>query len=153
MQKRLYLDTSVFGGYFDIEFDFWTKILFDQIYNEQYFVLYSYLTDNELLNAPLKVQELVKTIPIDKIQFIEISDKALELAELYINETVVGSTSISDCIHIALATIYDADILVSWNFKHIVNEKRIHRYNSVNLSKGFKILEIMSPKQILTYEE
>jgi hypothetical protein len=77
MQKRLYLDTSVFGGYFDIEFDFWTKILFDQIYNEQYFVLYSYLTDNELLNAPLKVQELVKTIPIDKIQFIEISDKAL----------------------------------------------------------------------------
>lgn len=151
--QKIYIDTSVFGGYFEIEFEFWTKILFDQIYNNQFYVLFSYLTDSELLNAPEKVQLLVKTIPIENIQFIEISDKALELAKSYIKENVVGSTSISDCIHIALATIYEADILVSWNFKHIVNIKRIHGYNSVNLKKGFKILEIKSPKEILTYEK
>jgi len=39
-----------------------------------------------------------------------------------------------DCIHIATATIYKVDILVSWNFKHIVNVYWIRAYNSINES-------------------
>ena len=76
---------------------------------------------------------------------------AVELANRYIKENVVGKTSFDDCVHIALATIHRADILISWNFKHIVNFYRI-RGNSVNLKSGYQTLEIRSPKDIIGYE-
>jgi hypothetical protein len=67
----------------------------------------------------------------------------------YIAEKVVGRTSLADCQHIAIATINNADILASWNFKHIVNLNRIRGYNSVNLKEGLRILEIRSPKELI----
>ena len=58
-----------------------------------------------------------------------------------------------DCIHIAVATLSKVDILVSWNFKHIVNVYRIRGYNSVNLHLGYSTLEIHSPNEIVGNEE
>ena len=74
------------------------------------------------------------------------------LANCYISEKVVGQTSFDDCHHIAIATILKVDILVSWNFKHIVNVFRIRGYNSVNLKLGYSQIEIRSPKDIIEYE-
>jgi len=152
MIKRIYLDTSVYGGYFDIEFSAWTKILFNQIANNEFLVLHSYLTNVEISYAPEQVQMLAKSVQNKNTESIEYSDKAIELASLYIKENVVGLTSITDCIHIALATIHNADVLVSWNFKHIVNVDRIRGYNSVNLIRGFQALDIRTPTEILNYE-
>ena len=150
---RIYLDTSVFGGYFEAEFDIWTKILFQKIHKGEIKVIFSRLTDIELQPAPEKVRDLANNLPSSVIEFIDISDDALELADQYLKENVVGKTSLSDCIHIALATLNDADVLVSWNFKHIVNVHRIRGYNSVNYKFGHKILEIRTPREILEYEE
>lgn len=151
--NRIYLDTSVFGGYFDREFELWTKILFNKINQSEYKIIYSRLTDIELTPAPEKVKELVKNIPKSQIEFLEISDEANFLADQYLKENVVGKTSRADCVHIALATLTNADILVSWNFKHIVNVNRIRGYNSVNYKLGHKILEIRIPREILEYED
>ena len=74
---------------------------------------------------------------------------AVELANCYIDEKVVGKTSFADCLHIALATVNEADMLISWNFKHIVNVARMHGYNAVNEKLGHQKLEIYSPKQLL----
>ena len=81
------------------------------------------------------------------------NDEAINLAKNYIEENVVGKTSFDDCVHIALATIHKVDILVSWNFKHIVNVYRIRGYNAVNLRSGYQTLEIRSPKDIINYED
>jgi predicted nucleic acid-binding protein len=151
--ERIYLDTSVFGGYFDPEFEIWTKILFDKITQREYKVIFSKLTDIELAPAPEKVRNLASNLPVSQLEFIEISDESVELAEQYLNEKVVGKTSRADCIHIALATLHNADILVSWNFKHIVNVNRIRGYNAVNFKFGHKILEIRTPREILAYED
>ncbi|RYY06603.1 MAG: PIN domain-containing protein [Sphingobacteriaceae bacterium] len=151
--ERIYLDTSVFGGYFDAEFEVWTKLLFDKIIEGKYRVVYSELTGIELENAPEKVKKLLAELPKDSIEIVENSTNATDLALAYIQEKVVGKTSISDCNHIALATLNNADILVSWNFKHIVNVNRIRGYNAVNTKFGHKILEIRSPKEILEYED
>ena len=62
-------------------------------------------------------------------------------------------TSFAACLHIALATINNADYLISWNFKHIVNVQRIRGYNSVNIKKGYKQLKIRSPRDFITYED
>src|SRR5665647_929805 len=151
--ERIYLDTSVFGGYFEPEFELWTKILFDKIREGEFRIIFSRLTDIELQPAPERVKQLAVDLPESMIEFIDISDQALELAGQYIEENVVGKTSQSDCIHIALATLHNADILVSWNFKHIVNMHRIRGYNSVNYKLGHKILEIRTPREILEYED
>jgi hypothetical protein len=82
-----------------------------------------------------------------------VTPESLRLAETYVNEKVVGETSIDDCIHIATAMLSKVDILVSWNFKHIVNVYRIRGYNSVNLKMGFQNLSIHSPREIVGYEQ
>jgi predicted nucleic acid-binding protein len=150
-KQRIYIDTSVFGGYFDEEFDSFTKPLFDKIYQGEFIVLFSTVTQDELEDAPERVQNLVKSLKVDQTEFIEETDEAVDLAYEYIAEKVVGKTSFADCLHIALATIYRADILVSWNFKHIVNINRIRGYNSVNIKNGYKELEIRSPRELMTY--
>ncbi len=153
MKQRLYIDTSVFGGYFDDEFEEYTKPLFDKIANGHFKLLFSTVTQDELENAPPEVRELVKHLKAEYTEFIEETEEAVELASKYIIEKVVGQTSYADCLHIALATIYSADILISWNFKHIVNVQRIMGYNSVNLKNGYKYLEIRSPRELITYED
>lgn len=78
--------------------------------------------------------------------------EGFKLGQTYIAEKVVGPTSLDDCLHIATATLNKVDILVSWNFKHIVNIHRIRGYNSVNLRLGYGTLEIRSPKDLVGYE-
>lgn len=151
--NRIYLDTSVFGGYFDPEFELWTKILFDKITQGEYKVIYSKLIDIELISAPERVRNLVNSLSRDFLELVDISDQAVDLAESYLKENVVGKTSRADCIHIAIATLNNADVLVSWNFKHIVNINRIRGYNAVNYKLGNKILEIRTPREILEYED
>jgi len=136
VKQRIYLDTSVFGGYYDDEFEEFTKPLFERIKNNNYILLFSTVTQDELENAPKEVKELVLHLKAAFTEYLEPSDEAVDLAMEYIAEKVVGQTSFTDCLHIALATINHADFLVSWNFKNIVNIIRIMGYNSVNIRKG-----------------
>jgi len=114
-------------------------------------VLYSSLLEKELQNAPNRVKNIIKNLPKRSIESIEISREAISLAKQYIKNEVVGMTSFDDCLHIALATIVKADLLVSWNFKHIVNVDRIRGYNSVNLRNGYIQIDIRSPRELMRY--
>jgi len=152
MKQRIYIDTSVFGGFFDEEFEEHTIPLFDRIRSGEFIILYSTVTQDEIENAPENVKELVKSIKVNLTEFVETTDDAIDLATEYITEKVVGKTSYADCLHIALATINKADFLVSWNFKHIVNIERIRGYNSINIKNGYKQLEIRSPREFEKYE-
>jgi predicted nucleic acid-binding protein len=149
----LYVDTSVIGGYFDVEFAKETKALFDNLENSKYDIMFSSVTEDELLNAPKQVKEFLETLPLNLKRKVELTEEAVLLADTYIADNVVGRTSREDCFHIALATINKADILVSWNFKHIVNIFRIRGYNAVNLRLGYSQIDIRSPKDIINYGE
>lgn len=152
MKQRLYIDTSVFGGYYDVEFEDFTIPLFQRINNKEFKLLYSSVIQDELENAPEKVKNVIKGIDVSNSEFLETTEESILLATEYITEGVVGKTSFADCLHIALATIYKADYLISWNFKHIVNVDRIRGYNSINIKKGYKELEIRSPRDFMKYE-
>ncbi len=153
MKQRFYFDTSVFGGVFDKEFEGDTLQLFEWVKSGNIICLYSELTETELMNAPIKVKDYFKNLPDANLEKIEINDDILTLASKYIEEKVVGQTNFDDCVHIATATITKADILVSWNFKHIVNVYRIRGYNSINMRMNYSSLEIRSPKEIIKYED
>ena len=151
MEQRFYFDTSVFGGLFDIEFEEETALLFEKVTLGQIKCVYSNLTESELTNAPEKVRNYFETIKDEYKEKVFITPEGLKLAQTYVDQKVVGETSLDDCIHIATATLNKVNMLVSWNFKHIVNIYRIRGYNSINLRLGYPILEIHSPKEIVNY--
>ena len=151
MKQRIYIDTSVVGGYFDEEFENVTNLFFQRFENGEIIFVVSDLLDLELISAPEKVKNLLANYSKDKFDRVELNKEVIELADTYISEKVVGKTSIEDCRHIALATINKVDVLASWNFKHIVNLDRIKGYNSVNLRLGYSMIEIRSPKDLINY--
>jgi predicted nucleic acid-binding protein len=151
-KQRIYIDTSVFGGYFDSEFEEFTRPLFDRIQKGEFTILLSAVLQREMEPAPERIINLVRKLDNKHTEFVDENDEAIDLATRYIEEKVVGQTSYADCLHIALATTYRADLLVSWNFKHIVNIERIRGYNSVNIKNGYKQLEIRSPRDLMDYE-
>ena len=75
------------------------------------------------------------------------------LSEAYIEDAVVGPTHRVDAQHIAIATVQRVDILVSWNFQHVVKWSRIRAFNAVNLKQGYPPLEIRSPQEVYYEDE
>lgn len=148
---KIYVDTSFLGGFFDEEFSIDTKLLFDEIIKGEYSIVVSDLTEKELVKAPENVRNLLKELNVE-FELVTVTQESILLAMDYIKEKVVGQTSMDDCIHIATATINKVDLLVSWNFKHIVNIQRIRGYNSINIRNGYSVLEIRSPKDLINYE-
>ncbi len=153
MKQKIYIDTSVVSGYFDEEFSEPTQKLFDRLKNGEVIFVISDLLDLELMKAPQNVQEILLQFPAENFERIQLTKEVEQLADTYIEEKVVGKTSLEDCRHIALATINKVDVLASWNFKHIVNLDRIKGYNSVNLRLVYTIIEIRSQKDLINYND
>ncbi|MDR1813855.1 MAG: hypothetical protein LBR18_03285 [Tannerella sp.] len=151
MKQRIYIDTSVVGGYFDSEFAEPTQALFERLKNGEVVFVVSDLLFTELENAPERVKNLLNDYDDDCLERVSITDEVKELANQYIAEGVVGHTSLDDCRHIAAATFFRVDVLASWNFRHIVNLTRIRGYNGVNIKHGYPIIEIRNPKDLMIY--
>ncbi len=147
---RIYVDTSVFGGCFDDEFSKASLQLFEAFKNKFHIPMISEVSLGELENAPLQVKN--QLIVLENIEVISITREMEILAKKYINENIVTEKYAGDALHIAAATITNADVLVSWNFKHIVNLKKIHAFNAVNLKEGYGSLEIRTPQEVIDNE-
>ena len=146
---KIYIDTSVIGGCYDEEFSEWSNLLFEEFKEGKKIAVISDITLEELEKAPQKVRNILDSIPKMNINYIALNIEAEQLADLYIKNKIITKKFQEDARHIALATINNADVLVSWNFKHIVNLDRIRNYNSVNIKYGYKIIEIRTPREVL----
>jgi hypothetical protein len=152
MKLRVYIDTSVVGGYFDDEFEDVTQLFFERIFSKDFLVYFSEVSEAELSLAPDFVKDLKSKIPSDCYRYLDLDDESRTLAEAYLKEKILGKASLDDAFHIAIATVNRLDVLVSWNFKHIVNYDKIKLFNSINLRLGYPMIEIRSPKEFVNYE-
>jgi hypothetical protein len=150
--QRIYVDTSVIGGCFDPEFDKWSNGLIQDFRNNRFKPLLSQVTAAEITAAPKIVQVVYAELVALKAEIVEVSDNAIELADEYQRRGILTSHFYNDGLHIAIATVAEADVLVSWNFKHIVRFDKIRLFNAVNLEYGYKTLQIFSPREVTTYE-
>lgn len=130
---KFYVDTSVWGGYYDKEFSEWTIPFIEQARQGRFSIILSDVTLEELQNAPENVQNLPTTIAPLFVDLTTITEEQLTLASRYVTEGALTPKFYSDAQHIAMATILRVDSLVSWNFKHMVNFFRIKQYNAINL--------------------
>lgn len=153
MKQRIYIDTSVIGGYYDIEFEADTKLFFNRIKDKEYSVHISKISSIELMPAPQRVKDVLKLIPNGCLTTLEFTEEAQALANHYIREKILGKASLNDAYHIAIATVNRIDVLVSWNFRHIVNLDKIRLFNAINLKLGYPFIEIRAPKELIKYED
>jgi hypothetical protein len=149
--QRVYLDTSVLGGCFDPEFAEWSNGLMQDFRNGLFRPLVSQVTATELQDAPAKVQAVYAELLTLSVEIVEASDSALDLADAYQAHGILTPKFYDDGLHIAVATVGAADVLVSWNFKHIVHFDKIRMFNAVNMEYGYKPLQIYSPGEVTTY--
>ena len=153
MKQRIYIDTSVIGGCQDEEFSKWSIQLFEDFREGLRTAVVSDLTRRELEGAPESVKKTLLSLPDSNLENVFLTEEAETLAQKYIDDGVVSVRHIADAQHIAIASLERVDILVSWNFRQIVNLERIHAFNSVNLKSGYPVLEIRSPREVIYEEE
>jgi hypothetical protein len=128
----------------------YTHKLFEKFRNGVYCPIISSHVIVELENrAPDHVIEILKTLEYEEY---DVNDKMLYLAEKYMEQKIVSEKYYNDVLHIAVATVLKVDVLVSWNFKHIVNLNKIKLFNLVNLREGYNVLEIRSPREVIENE-
>jgi hypothetical protein len=147
---RIYLDTSVIGGCFDPEFRVWSESLMEDFRQGRYVAVVSDVTAAEVAPAPDFVRSLHQELLGLPAELIRTDEEAVSLFQGYMERSVLGQRFINDMLHIALATISEVDVLVSWNFKHIVRLDKIRLFNAVNIEQGYKPLTIYSPREVIS---
>ena len=150
---RVYVDTSVLGGYYDVEFAEETKPLIDAARNGRLILVVSDLTLAELEEAPDEVRAILESIPPENVEVVETGEEAVILQRAYLNAGVVSERYAGDALHIAIATVCKVDVVVSWNYRHIVNFSCIRAFNAVNLREGYQAVEIRAPMEVSGYED
>jgi hypothetical protein len=148
---RVYVDTSVFGGVHDVEFRVSSERFFSAVRAGAFVVLVSDALVVEISNAPAVVQETF-TAHRAHMEAVETTAEAAALAEAYLEARVVPAASRVDALHVALASVARADAVVSWNFKHLVQLRRIRGFHAVNVLRGYPLIEIRSPVEVIDAE-
>jgi predicted nucleic acid-binding protein len=149
---RLYVDTSVFGGVHDEEFRAPSERFFAAVRGGTFTLLVSEALVVEIASAPAVVQATFEAHRAH-MEALETTAEAVALAEAYLAAKVVPAASRVDALHVALASIAGADAVVSWNFKHLVQLRRIRGFHAVNVLRGYPLIEIRSPLEVIDDEE
>jgi len=149
---RIYIDTSVLGGCFDVEFAKWSNGLIGDFRAGRLVPVLSDVTAAVAVDAPAQVRELHQEMLGLAGALLAITPQVLDLVAAYEARKILAPKYAADMRHIALATIAAVDALVSWNFKHIVRLEKIRLFNAVNVESGYRSLNILSPREVTTHE-
>jgi predicted nucleic acid-binding protein len=148
---RIYADTSVFGGVFDKEFAKPTKMFFSEIDTGRFTIVTSAIVEAEIEPAPQKIRDFFAHYEAIA-EIAQVTQEMLLLQQQYIKSGVVTPKSAEDALHVAIATVAQCNLIVSWNFKHIVHFDKIPTYNAVNTLNGYGQIGIYSPLEVINYD-
>lgn len=150
MEKlRVYVDASVFGGYFDEEFKSETRPFLEAVVNSNAIAMVSDVLVGELIEAPERFQDLFeKVISAPDCERLETNEEVENLRDAYIKAKVLSARWSEDALHVAHASVGQADVLESWNFRHLVHPVRIRGFNEVNAVHGYRPIVIMTPEDV-----
>jgi len=149
---RVYLDTSIFGGVFDAEFARASRRFFGRISQGVFDPVISVIVAEEIADAPPRVQQLYRHVA-RTAEVWPVDGAVLDLRDAYIGAGIVTEQWGADALHVAVATVSGCEMIVSWNFKHIVNFRRIPLYNTVNEQIGYGRIGIFTPQEVIEDED
>lgn len=149
MPLRVYLDTSVFSAYFDEAVsdrrtqteDFWKG-------RSEFELSTSVVAREELEQTPDPARRMQLITLVDSVTVHPVTDMMRSLAKSYIDSGVFTVVMYNDAVHVAAAVLTRQDVLLSWNFRHLVNRRRRAQINEVNISLGLPTIEIAAPPEL-----
>jgi len=149
-KQKVFLDTSVFSAYLDgrqpermgLTQEFWQKLKNFEVYTSE-------VTEQELEATTDSVKREQFRELIGGIEILNVSKDAEDLADRYIKEGIVPEKFVNDALQIAVATVNQIAVVLSWNFRHMVNQKVKTRINAVNVSLNYPITEIAAPAEFI----
>jgi predicted nucleic acid-binding protein len=143
----------VFGGVYDDKFKEVSNRFFNKIADGYFSLVISPVVGKEIAHpdTPIQVKDVYeKFLPLCEIA--KILPEVIDLQQEYIREKILTEKWEDDALHVAAATVHGCDIIISWNFKHIVNFHRIPLYNAVNTLNGYHEIQIFSPMEVIEDE-
>jgi predicted nucleic acid-binding protein len=148
MEQRLYLDTSVFSVLDDdrsperrdMTREFWLRLArFDACTSD--------VAVREIEPTPDVVRRGAMLARVRNVRVIPVPPGTAELADAYLRLGVFPSSVPEDALHVAVATLARQDVLVSWNFKHLVNQRRRAAVDALNVARGLRTIRILPPPE------
>ncbi|MDZ4857964.1 MAG: PIN domain protein [Candidatus Hydrogenedentes bacterium] len=121
--------------------------------NGELFLLLSSVLYSELKDAPNEVLAVLEDLPAPCYEQVGSNDEAGALRDQYLAAGVVGEAHFQDALHVAVATVYDSDMVISWNFKHLVHIEKIRGFNAVNIRNGYRTIDIRTPSEVIPQVE
>jgi hypothetical protein len=149
MPLRVYLDTSVFSAYFDEAVsdrqtqteDFWKR-------RSEFELSTSVVAREELEQTPDPARRMQLITLVDGVTVHPVTGTMRSLAKSYIDSEIFTEVMYNDAVHVAAAVLTRQDVLLSWNFRHLVNRRRRAEINEVNISLGLPTIDIVAPPEI-----
>lgn len=149
---RVYADTSVFGGVFDAKFAKESSAFFEAVRRGEFQLVVSDIVRDEIVLARKEIQDFYYEMA-KLAEGVTGDDEAIVLRNAYLKEGVVMAKSVNDAFHVAVAAVNACTMIVSWNFRHIVNYRLIPVYNLVSVRNGYLPLSIYSPSELIGNED
>jgi predicted nucleic acid-binding protein len=152
-QNKIYLDTSVLNFFYeknDLEKANSTKELFREINKNKFLAFISDLVLREVKEAHAsKKQKLLSLIKTYQLARLETTLECMTLTETYLEKNIFPSKYRDDALHIAIASVYDIDVVISWNLEHMVKLKTRREVRAINILEGYKEIEICTPLEVI----
>ena len=149
---RAYADTTVFGGITSVEFEPASRAFFEEVRDGRFTLVVAVPLRKEIAVAPVEVRELFAEMQA-YAEPVLVNDEVETLQRAYLDARILAVKSETDALHVAIASVYGCELIVSWNFRHIVREPKIERFNKVNLANGYNRVAIHSPPEVIYEKE
>lgn len=154
MKPTVYIETTIPSYYYNSRPDAelkvlskWTREWWDDRRHE-----YNLVTSAAVLdelgdgNHPLKKEKLAL---IEKLPLLPLTQEVLDVAHVYIARKAMPNDPKGDALHLAFASVYKCDMLLSWNCRHIVNYQKAGHLKQVNNALGMGVPMLLTPMELL----
>lgn len=128
-----------------------THRFFSEVDAGRFSLVTSAIVSAEIEPAPQDVRDLFERY-MAVAEIVHVSAEAIQLQRQYIDAGIVTSQAEQDALHVAVASVSGCDLIVSWNFKHIVHFDKIGNFNAVNVLRGHRQIGIYSPLEVISYD-
>jgi len=154
MRKSVYIETSIPSNYYDIRTDpqsiarkDWTQTWWHlERDNYEVFTSIGVIQELERGNHPKKAEKLLL---VSGLKLLPVTQEIVEIVEVYINHLIMPADPSGDALHLATASYYKIDILLTWNCQHIANMKKIDHIRRINTKLGLMTPLLITPLNLI----
>ncbi|GAA6620071.1 type II toxin-antitoxin system VapC family toxin [Scytonema sp. NUACC26] len=158
MSKTVYIETSILGyltarptdnlilaANIKVTQDWWDE------YRSSLVLYASEIVEDEAAMGDSKIAAQRLNL-LQSLTFLDLTEEAVELAQEFLRQSNLPPKASNDALHMALATVYDLDYLLTWNCKHMANAKIQRKLSQISSELGYELPFVCTPYEFIEIE-